>query len=223
MLAPEKFSKDDILAMDRAYVDYFKMQQLTEGGVIYVTKMKENLRFKIIRDTMYQQEEGKMKFREQIVIFSKRNKNPDKHISHKARIVTYIDTSKKEEKQIIRLVTNDFELSFEDIIGIYNARWEIESLFKQLKQNFPLKYFYGESANAIKIQIWCTLIANLLISLLKSSSKQSWSFSNLATLVRILLMSYIDIRNFIDQPEKERLNILKPKQKAPPNLFDFAY
>ena len=49
----------------------------------------------------------------------------------------------------------------DDIIAIYRQRWEIELLFKQIKQNFPLKYFYGESPNAIKIQIWVTLIADM--------------------------------------------------------------
>jgi IS4 transposase len=44
-----------------------------------------------------------------------------------------------------------------EIIEIYRKRWEIELPFKQIKQNFPLKYFYGESANAIKIQIWVRL------------------------------------------------------------------
>ena len=58
-------------------------------------------------------------------------------------------------------VTNDLEYDLVEIIVIYHQRWEIELLFKQMKQNFPLKYFYGESANAIKIQIWVTLIANL--------------------------------------------------------------
>ena len=51
-------------------------------------------------------------------------------------------------------------MPMETIIAIYRRRWQIESLFKQIKQNFPLRYFYGESANAIKIQIWVTLIAN---------------------------------------------------------------
>ena len=55
----------------------------------------------------------------------------------------------------------------EDIVEIYHKRWEIELLFKQLKQNFPLRYFYGESANAIKIQIWVTLIANLLLMVMQ--------------------------------------------------------
>ena len=79
-----------------------------------------------------------------------------------------------------------------EIIAIYRQRWEIELLFKQLKQNFPLKYFDGESANAIKIQIWVTLIANLLLMVMQKRLTRSWSFSGLATLVRIVLMYYVD-------------------------------
>ncbi len=58
------------------------------------------------------------------------------------------------------------------IVAIYRKRWEIELLFKQMKQNFPLKYFYGESANAIKIQIWVTLIANLLLMVMQKRLKR---------------------------------------------------
>ncbi|MDR0187291.1 transposase, partial [Prevotella brunnea] len=68
--------------------------------------------------------------------------------------------------KLVSLLTNDFDMSMETIVAIYRRRWQIETLFKQIKQNFPLRYFYGESANAIKIQIWVTLIANLLLSLL---------------------------------------------------------
>ena len=73
------------------------------------------------------------------------------------------------------------EMSAEDIVAIYRKRWEIELLFKQIKQNFPLRYFYGESANAIKIQIWITLIANLLLMVLKKRIKRSWSWSVLVS------------------------------------------
>ena len=85
----------------------------------------------------------------------------------------------------------------ETIIAIYRRRWQIESLFKQIKQNFPLRYFYGESANAIKIQIWVTLIANLLLSLLQSSLERRWSFSGLATMVRIVLMYYLNLEKLV--------------------------
>ena len=72
-------------------------------------------------------------------------------------------------------------MSSEEIIAIYHQRWEIELLLKQLKQNFPLTYFYGESANAIKIQIRITLIANLLIMVIQKRIKRLWSFSGLTT------------------------------------------
>lgn len=71
--------------------------------------------------------------------------------------------------KLVSLLTSGFDMSMETIVAIYRRRWQIESLFKQVKQNFPPRYFYGESANAIKIQIWVTLIANLLLSLLQSS------------------------------------------------------
>ena len=70
------------------------------------------------------------------------------------------------------LLTNDFDMPLETIVAIYRRRWQIESLFKQIKQNFPPKYFYGESANAIKIRIRVTLIANLLLSVLQSKLKR---------------------------------------------------
>ena len=57
------------------------------------------------------------------------------NIKHKARIVTYVDPAKKKAK-VISLLTNDMTMEVEDIIDIYRHRWEIELLFKQLKQNF---------------------------------------------------------------------------------------
>ncbi len=55
---------------------------------------------------------------------------------------------------------------------IYKKRWQIELLFKQLKQNFPLKYFLGDNENAIKIQIWSTLIVNLLLTVIHKKTKR---------------------------------------------------
>ena len=127
----------------------------------------------------------------------------EKDIYHKARKITYQDKTKKGKIRFISLLTNDFQMSAEDIIAIYKRRWQIETLFKQIKQNFPLRYFYGESANAIKIQIWITLIANLLITLVKDKIKRPWSFSGLATMIRILLMSYVSIQGFFEQPHRD--------------------
>ena len=88
--------------------------------------------------------------------------------------------------------------------------------FRQIKQNFPLRYFYGESANAIKIQIWVTLIANLLLTLMQRSLKRKWSFSGLATMTRILLMCYVDYRMFFENPERDWQQIQANTPESPP-------
>ncbi len=116
----------------------------------------------------------------------------------------------------MRMLTNDLETEYEEIVAIYKARWAIGSLFKQIKQNFPLRYFYGESANAIKIQVWVTLIANMLITLLQKGVSRPWSFSGLATIVRIMLMYYIDVRGFLEHSEKDWEEALVAIMENPP-------
>ncbi len=78
------------------------------------------------------------------------------------------------------------ELDPNDIILIYRKRWEIELLF-----------------NAIKIQIWISLIANLLLSVMQRGLKRSWSFSVFATMVRITLMYHVDFYSLFNQPQKD--------------------
>ena len=123
---------------------------------------------------------------------------------------------KGKQPKLISLLTNDFDMALETIVAIYRRRWQIESLFKQIKQNFPLRYFYGESANAIKIQIWVTLIANLLLSVLQSTLKRRWSFSGLATIVRIVLMYYLNLEKFLNRPDADLNIMLAEASESPP-------
>ena len=210
MLVPSKFSEKEIAAMDRAYINYDKFEELTEQNVVYVTKMKKNLNYELLLDFMEMTPAGKMEYREQIVVFSK---GETRHI---ARIITYVDFKKGKLPRLISLLTNDFDMRPETIVEIYRRRWQIESLFKQIKQNFPLRYFYGESANAIKIQIWVTLIANLLLSLLQSSLERRWSFSGLATMVRIVLMYYLNMNTFFNKPDEDLRLMLMEASEPPP-------
>ena len=210
MLAPSHYKRDEIAAMDRAYINYDKFEELTDRGVVYVTKMKKNLNYEALVDCMHQNPQGLMEYREPVVVFRKDD------INHIARIITYVDIKKGKNPKLVSLLTNDFDLPLETIVAIYRRRWQIESLFKQIKQNFPLRYFYGESANAIKIQIWVTLIANLLLSVLQSKLKRRWSFSGLATIVRIVLMYYLNLEKFLNQPDADLNIMLAEASESPP-------
>lgn len=210
MLTPSHFAHNEIVAMDRAYINYAKFEELTDRGVVYVTKMKKSLVFDTLVDCMDQNPDGLMEYRERVVTFRKGE------INHLARIITYVDIKKGKRPKLVSLLTNDFDMPIETIVDIYRRRWQIESLFKQIKQNFPLRYFYGESANAIKIQIWVTLIANLLLSLLQCSLERSWSFSELATTVRLVMMCYINIIKFFNQPDADLKIMLAEASEPPP-------
>jgi hypothetical protein len=214
MLAPSHYSHNEIAAMDRAYINYAKFEELTDRGVVYVTKMKKNLNYEVLVDCMHQNPQGFMEYREQVVVFRKGD------INHIARIITYVDIKKGRQPKLISLLTNDFDMPLETIMAIYRRRWQIESLFKQIKQNFPLRYFYGESANAIKIQIWVTLIANLLLSVLQSTLQRHWSFSGLATMVRIVLMYYLHLEKFLNQPDADLNNMLAEASEPPPESIE---
>lgn len=122
------------------YVKHFDAWQHLVVMLYVVIKRFDSLRE--ISDTMYQNTGGQMACRIQHVAFRKRAKGED-DIVHHARAITYVDV-RKDKAKLVSLLTNDIEMEAEDIAAIYRKRWEIELLFKQFKQNFPLRYFYGE-------------------------------------------------------------------------------
>ena len=117
--------------MDRGYVDIAQFQRLPEEGVCYVTKMKKNLKFEILESVSYTNTEESVTHIDQKVRFTRGK------LTHEAQRVEIFYETKKP----VVLLTNNFEFTVEDISEIYRIRWAIESLYKQLKQNFPLLFF----------------------------------------------------------------------------------
>ena len=205
--------KGSYITFDRAYIDYREFERMTQQGVFYVTKMKSNLVYEVISSKIYVTPKAQVWVRESFVVFHKDD------ITHKARIIEYWQDDKKHS---VCLLTNHLDIDIDDIIAIYDRRWQIELLFKQLKQNFPLKYFYGESVNAIQLQIWVTLIANLLLSVVRKQVKRPWAFSNMVTMIRQMLMYYVDLHAFLEDPEMywKQLNEELCESPPEPTLFD---
>jgi len=95
-----------------------------------------------------------------------------------------------------------------------------------VKQNFPLKYFLGDNENAIIIQIWSAMPENLLLMILKSHIQRKWAFSNMVSVVRQHLMSYINAYGLFENPEKaweelieEQKTCIKEKESTNKNLL----
>lgn len=185
------------IVFDKGYVDYYQYQRLSHEGIFFVTRQRASASFELTGQfdiKAKSRKEGVLK--DELIVLGTRTHA--KRVKLKSRLVTFHD---KEKDRTFQFLTNNFSLPPEQIAELYKKRWQIEILFKRIKQNFPLKYFLGDNVNAIKIQIWCAFIADLIIKVIQAQLKRNWAFSNLRSLIRIHLMSYIDLLGFLNEPD----------------------
>ena len=210
-----KLPKRSIVTFDKGYVSYDQYDLWTKEGVYWVTRMRQGTQYEIIKQrpvSEAQQKKGVLS--DQVVILGHQSHNNVTRT--KARLIVYHDNMKD---RVFQFITNNLRISASNIALIYQHRWQIELLFKRIKQNYPLQYFLGDNENAIRIQIWCVLIADLIIKLVKSRLRKRWSYANLNSMIRIHLMSYIHLIKFLENPDKLLINNIQIMNKGP-SLFD---
>ena len=202
-----QLEKGRIAVFDRGYNDYKTFDEFTERGVFFVTRLKSNASYESLteNDIPDYLDDGVLKD-ENIQVDVKENGKFLK--TTQLRRIAYWDD---QNKRCFEFITNLKGMNAGHIALIHKKRWQIELLFKQLKQNFPLKYFLGDNENAIKIQIWCTLIVNLLLTVIHKRVKRRWAFSNLVSFCRLHLFNYINLTKFLENPEKDWLKEVDPQ------------
>jgi IS4 transposase len=205
--------KGSIVTFDRIYYGFKRLQSWTESSITWVTRMHSLLAYQVLDEKEISIEEKQNGIISDEKILAGTQKRKDKL---PARRICYRDPV--SQKTLIFL-TNNHKMKASTIANIYKKRWQIECLFKRLKQNYPLKYFLGDSENAIKIQIWCALLTDLLIKIVKDKVKRKWSFSNIAAMIRLHLMTYIHLIKFLNQPEKLLINYQPPDVNHQQLLF----
>ena len=193
-----KCDDNTIYVFDKGYNDYKAFKHFTDNKTGFVTRIKDNAVYEELEIKEVSEDIHSGVLQDEIIeIEVKEGKTISKL---KVRKVKFYD---RENKREFEFITNLFELRADLIAALYKIRWQIELLFKQLKQNFPLRYFLGDNENAIKIQIYCVLIVNLLIAVIKKRLKRSWAFSNLVSFCKIHLFNYIQLMKFLENPEKD--------------------
>lgn len=205
-----------IAVFDRGYVDYLQYAKWTKENVHFVTRLKDNAVYQGLEDLDIPDEAPTNYIKDEKISIRYKDEQKIEQTLILRRVVYYDE----DKKRLLQFLTNIFDMSTQEIGQLYKLRWQIELLFKQLKQNFPLKYFLGDNENAIKIQIWCTLIANLLFTVIRKGIKQKISFSNLVSFARQHLFSYHKLTDLIEKTEKEWRLKYQPKLAPQALLFD---
>jgi hypothetical protein len=178
-----------MIVFDKAYNHYLQFAQWTEQHINFVCRLKKNADYQVqevlFRQDLQDKQSGVL-LEEHIHLSYKEDK---KRKGLCLRKVTYRD----DKGRMYDFISNNFDITREEVAFLYKLRWNIELLFKKLKQNFQLHYFYSETENGIKTQIWCTLIAQLLLQILRVKSDSKKAFSTIAALIRIHLISYLEM------------------------------
>lgn len=184
-----RLAAHSMIVFDRAYNHYLQFARWTEQQVNFVCRLKKNAVYEVIEEIFSQDLEATKSgvLNEEHIHLKYKEGKKEKTLC--LRKVTYRD----EKGRVYQFITNNWEISNEEVAYLHKLRWNIELLFKKLKQNFQLHYFYSETDNGIKTQIWCTLIAQLLLMVLKVKSVSKKAFSTIAALVRIHLISNLEV------------------------------
>jgi hypothetical protein len=172
----------EIVIFDKAYVDFAHLADLCMRMVFWVTRAKDNLRFKVVR--RYQQEAIDKILRDDLIRLSTPASRQD-FPELMRRIVALVEVDGKDVEMVF--LSNNLEWSAASIVELYRCRWQIEIFFKQIKQTLQLADFLGTSANAVRWQVWTALLVYLLLRYLAFVSQWSHSFSRLFTLLRAAL------------------------------------
>lgn len=148
-----------VIVMDKAYASSRVQEKWTQHAITWVTRMRQNTRYETLQSFPLSEEEQKQGVFHDSRIKMGRASNKTT-IIQQVRLIGYTDPQSKRKFEFL---TNNFDFETLQIAQIYQQRWQIELMFKRLKTSFPLKYFLGDNPNAIKIQIWSSLIADLLV------------------------------------------------------------
>jgi len=198
LLGKLKLDPNTIYVFDKGYNDYKAFKLFSESGTGFVTRIKDNAVYDIAEQLDIEEHIHSGVLEDTIIELTIKGNSENSKL--KLRKVVFYDRILKRKFEFI---TNLFEMRADLVAALYKLRWQIELLFKQLKQNFPLRYFLGDNENAIKIQIYCALIANLLMTVVQKRLKRSWAFSNLVSFCKIHMFNYIHLMRFLEHPDKD--------------------
>jgi hypothetical protein len=206
-----------IIIFDRGYNDYHQFAAWTEQQVYFITRLKRKSAYKVkeIKKTYDLKKDQAMVLWEEIIQLTYHPIKEDDKQDIKTDLILQLRRIgyQDEQNHHYDFLTNNFDIQAEEVAFLYKKRWGIELLFKKMKQNFQLHYFYGENVNAIYTQVWCTLIAQLLLTVTQKIAQTKKAFSIVASLVRIHLISMLDVNELLRSTKRN----YKSRQ-GPPGL-----
>ena len=203
----------EIVLFDRAYVDFAHLFGLLVRGVFWVTRTKANLRFRVVKKRL-RRPAGKILRDDEVVLINPKSRGEYPHRLRRVTALVEVDG----QETVMEFLTNNFAWAPATVADLYRCRWQIEVFFKQIKQTLQLCDFLGNSANAVRWQVWTALLLYVLLRFQAFLHRWPHSFTRLFTLLRGVVWDRFDLAGLLDfygtaggawrmraQPEQEYL------------------
>jgi hypothetical protein len=166
---------------DRGYNDYARLFKINQCSAYFVSRPKDNLQFKRIYSNKVCKKNGVLL--DQIVKLT--GFYAFKKYPIKLRYIKFYD---EETDNHLEFISNNLDLSAEEIDQLYKYRWKVELFFKWIKQHLKIKSFWGTSLNAVKIQVYSAIIAYCLVALVRNKLKVDRSTYEILQILSISLL-----------------------------------
>lgn len=189
-----ELEEGSIAVYDKGFNKYWYFSELTQSNIGFVTRLKDNARYTVLHTNDVYDESDILS--DQVIALKYKHLKVPRTVT--LRLIRYKDPVSGE---ILRFLTNLMELKPLTISLLYKNRWVIEVLFRQIKQNFEVKYFLSDTENGIKSQIWVAMILNLLFTVLHKMTKGAEDFSTMVALAAKNLCSYVNLVMFLKMPQ----------------------
>jgi putative transposase len=197
--------------VDKGYCDYNWWHAIESEKAKFITRLKYNAKHKVI-GVHAATDEGSAILSDEVIQVTNKYPGGGRRNAYVEKDLRCIKVRREGNEKPLVVVTNDFDRSAQAIADLYRQRWQIELLFKWLKQKLKLKTYFGFSENATRIQIYSALIAYLLIILLKQNSAYKGSISELAIELKYNLFSRPTLDRYYYHKRKIRQQALNERQ-----------
>jgi len=200
---------------DKGYCRFDWWQKINDSKAFFVTRPKTRIRLRAVKRRTIRKRKGegfKVIADEEVRLISK----GDSRLSMPLRRIKV----RRENGGVITLLTNDLDRAAVEIAALYKSRWQIELLFRWIKQHLDIRKFLGNNDNAIRLQVLAAMIAYLLLRIAARAHCIKMLPLRLAELVGQLLFTRRSLAT-IDKPPPA--NPSKRKPRTSPNQMEFCY
>jgi Transposase DDE domain/Domain of unknown function (DUF4372) len=173
----------EIVVFDKAYVDFDHLFDLDLRGVWWVTRAKDNMKYRAVKNHPTNDENI---LKDQTIALQGRHKGMNLR-----RVEAWVEVD--GAWRVMVFITNNTVWSPRSVSDLYRRRWDIEVFFKQVKQSLKLGSFLGHSANAVRWQVYTALLVYVLLRFMAHLSAWGHSFTRLFAVTRSALWERIDL------------------------------